>query len=132
IPLPSYDLEEVDPAEAMSSPGYDVSAETYEKRREVLERGSLPSFPIEDDEAAPKVSRGPSAPAFEPRASSRAAASEVIEDALEEAEFFVSRGLMEDARAILDEQLRRSPNNPLLIERLRELDLSMTQATGSS
>jgi tetratricopeptide (TPR) repeat protein len=133
VPLPSYDLEEVDPAEAMSSPGYDVSTDAYERRREGVQRGSLPSFPMEDEEAAPpKVARRPSAPTYEPKLSSRAAPSEVIEEALEEAEFFVSRGLMEDARAILEEQLKRSPNNALLIERLRELDLSVSQTAGSS
>src|SRR5436190_17772292 len=41
VPLPSYDLEDVDPSDAMSSPGYDVSTDAYEKRREVLEHGSL-------------------------------------------------------------------------------------------
>jgi len=130
-PLPSYDLEDVDPAEAMSSPGYDVSTEAYEKRRESIERAdALPSFPM-DDEEAPRPSRQPSAPAVEAPVSSRPG-GDLIEEALEEAEFFVSRGLVEDARAILEEQLRRAPNNHLLVERLRELDLSIAQATGSS
>ncbi|MGH7434849.1 MAG: tetratricopeptide repeat protein, partial [Polyangiaceae bacterium] len=40
-----------------------------------------------------------------------------IESALEEADFFASRGLFDDARAILDEQLVRLPNHPLLVER---------------
>jgi len=58
--------------------------------------------------------------------------SDSIEDALEEAEFFLSRGLLDDARAILEETLKRVPNHPLLVERLRELDLTITQTTGSS
>ncbi len=45
-----------------------------------------------------------------------------IEGALEEVEFFVSRGLYDDARAILEEQLARSPNHPLILERLADLD----------
>ena len=45
-----------------------------------------------------------------------------LEDALEEAEFFVSRGLFDDARAILHDQLQLHPNNRLLREKLGELD----------
>jgi tetratricopeptide (TPR) repeat protein len=60
------------------------------------------------------------------------AGSDSIEDALEEAEFFLSRGLLDDARAILEETLRRVPEHPLLLERLRELDLTIAQSTGSS
>jgi tetratricopeptide (TPR) repeat protein len=60
------------------------------------------------------------APAAEaPRAE---AGGETIEDVLEEAEFFASRGLFDDARAILEDQLTRAPNHPLLLEQLQELD----------
>ncbi|MFO0743275.1 MAG: hypothetical protein U0270_45815, partial [Labilithrix sp.] len=45
-----------------------------------------------------------------------------IEDALDEAEFFCSRGLYDDARAILTEQLAKHPNHVLLNERLAEID----------
>jgi len=137
LPLPSYDLEEVDPSDAMSSPGYDVSTDAYERRREILDRGALPSFPMEDVDDVPEVPARqpiparPPAAALEPQLSSRPGGDH-IEDALEEAEFFVSRGLLEDARTILEDQLRRSPNNQLLVERLRELNLSVTEATGSS
>jgi tetratricopeptide (TPR) repeat protein len=51
-----------------------------------------------------------------------AASSRELEDALDEAEFFCSRGLYDDARAILTEQLGKHPNNPLLRERVAELD----------
>lgn len=44
-----------------------------------------------------------------------------LEDALEEADFFASRGLFDDARAVLNEQLARLPNHPLLNERMQEL-----------
>ncbi|AKV04029.1 TPR domain protein [Labilithrix luteola] len=59
--------------------------------------------------------------------SSAAAAHHDLEDALDEAEFFCSRGLFDDARAILVEQLGRYPNNPLLRERLAELDAQEEQ-----
>lgn len=53
-----------------------------------------------------------------------------LEDALEEAEFFASRGLFEDALAILEEQGQRFPNHPLLLERMREVRDAM-EAGGS-
>ena len=48
--------------------------------------------------------------------------TEAIEDALEEAEFFASRGLYDDAKAIITDQLARAPNHPLLKERLGEIE----------
>ena len=47
--------------------------------------------------------------------------TEAIEDALEEAEFFASRGLYDDAKAIITDQLARAPTHPLLKERLGEI-----------
>jgi tetratricopeptide (TPR) repeat protein len=55
-----------------------------------------------------------------------------LESALEEAEFFTSRGLFEDARTILEEQLSRLPNNRLLLERLAELDAQERGVAGDS
>jgi tetratricopeptide (TPR) repeat protein len=81
-----------------------------------------------------RVSHGPGLPAAPPsrnpqRATPAPAASQrgsdaaqLDEDALEEVEFFTSHGMFDEARAILDEQLSRLPNHPLLLERRRELD----------
>jgi tetratricopeptide (TPR) repeat protein len=55
-----------------------------------------------------------------------------VEDALEEAEFFLSRGLFDDARAILEEHLRRLPDHPLLVERMEELEQAITEMASSS
>jgi tetratricopeptide (TPR) repeat protein len=118
----------------MSSPGYDVSTEAYEKRlAAAAEQGELPSFPMEDQDESPRpplqkpdVTPGPLADG------NWGAGNDSVGDALEEAEFFLSRGLLDDARATLEDSLRRVPNHPLLVERLRELDLTITQATGSS
>jgi len=55
-----------------------------------------------------------------------------LEAALEEAEFFSTRGLYDDARAILDEQLVRLPNHPLVLERLAELDVQERGVQGVS
>ena len=55
-----------------------------------------------------------------------------LESALEEAEFFATRGLYDDARTILEEQLARLPNHPLLVERLAELDAQERGTPGGS
>ncbi len=78
----------------------------------------LPAFPLE----APTRTDSREAP--------RGAAE--LESALEEAEFFASRGLYDDARAILDEQMTRLPNHPLLLERLAELEAQERNALGGS
>jgi tetratricopeptide (TPR) repeat protein len=57
--------------------------------------------------------------------------TEALEEALDEAEFFVARGLHEDARAILQDQLSKTPHHPLVLERLREVEESLA-ASGSS
>jgi len=59
------------------------------------------------------------------------AAVEGIEEALEEAEFFMSRGLVDDARGILVDALARSPNHPLLVERLREISGENANESGT-
>ncbi len=113
--------------------------------------GSLPSFPLdpppesahafdlvsEDDDAndgrtvigAPDFAMEGAAPP--PHAGAPGGTPE-LESALEEAEFFASRGLFDDARAILDEQLARLPNHPLLVERLAELDVQEHGVQGVS
>jgi tetratricopeptide (TPR) repeat protein len=50
---------------------------------------------------------------------------EGLEDVLDEAEFFAARGLYEDAKAILLEQLGRTPNHKLVLERLSEIEAQL-------
>ncbi|WP_437568055.1 tetratricopeptide repeat protein [Sorangium sp. So ce542] len=52
------------------------------------------------------------------------------EDALEEVEFFAQHGMFEEARNILEEQLARLPNHPLLMERLREVTELASETRG--
>jgi tetratricopeptide (TPR) repeat protein len=54
-----------------------------------------------------------------------------LEDALEEADFFASRNLFEDALSILSEQLLKFPAHPLLVEREREIREAMASSAGS-
>ncbi|HLK36986.1 MAG TPA: tetratricopeptide repeat protein, partial [Polyangiaceae bacterium] len=83
------------------------------------------------EETAAEQAQARSAPPPRRRASSVPPALE-LESALEEAEFFASRGLFEDARAILEEQLARLPNHPLLLERMTELDAQERSLVGGS
>ncbi len=85
----------------------------------------LPSFPLP----------GESEPAFNLVAkTSRPPAERTaeLEDVLEEADFFASRGLFDDARTILMEQLAIHPRHVLLNERLAELDAQEEAARETS
>jgi tetratricopeptide (TPR) repeat protein len=149
-PLPSYDLEEVGAEQAMNSEPvrpalprkqFDLQDDPFEAD------GPLPSFPLGSESEAtdaeahalddyeeevlevssvedfvPPLSPAP------PAAALLAHPTEGLEDVLDEADFFATRGLYEDAKAILVEQLSRTPNHPLVLERLREID----SALGSS
>ena len=57
--------------------------------------------------------------------------TESVEEALEEVDFFTSRGLFDDARAILNDQLKRTPRHPLVVERLREIDERLASGNAS-
>lgn len=140
-PLPSYDLEEIGAEQAMNSepgrsflqrPAFDVQDDPFEADQ------PLPSFPmgsepdarevasraLDDYEEVHEVSTVedflPPVPMPE-----QGSATEGLEDVLDEADFFATRGLYEDAKAILVEQLTRSPNHPLVLERLREIETAL-------
>lgn len=150
-PLPSYDLEEMGPA--------DVGAH-YADDRQIHVGGSdeaeaLPSFPLEEQESqggyarmvaeadgqeevygspAPEEEHDPyetspgaaaQAPSIGPVSTSGGVSAQELEDALDEAEFFCSRGLFDDARAIINDQLSKHPNHPLLHERLADIEEQM-------
>ncbi len=138
--LPSYDLEEMGPADVSSS--YADDRQVYVGRADDLSGDALPSFPLDEPDVDPSVAYGrraaaPAAPyeiqrsdgyvSEPPPASIGQVAGRELEDALDEADFFCSRGLFEDARLILNEQLTKHPNNPLLLDRLTELDAQAGQ-----
>jgi tetratricopeptide (TPR) repeat protein len=143
-PLPSYDLEEIGAEQAMNS----------EPGRSFLQRQSLdvPDDPFEGDQPLPSfpLGEGPDlrgeaqrgldeyeeetyevssvedfVPPGQTQVQAQAPNSEGLEDVLDEADFFATRGLYEDAKAILVEQLTRTPNHPLVVERLREIENSL-------
>ncbi|CAN5925546.1 hypothetical protein BH11MYX4_BH11MYX4_20480 [soil metagenome] len=151
--LPSYDLEHGGEAAQYADERQMYVAR--ESQAPALGDDALPSFPLDEpdadmpaayvdaDEEEARVhatatarpdspegrpARGPS---LSPVISIGAASSRELEDALDEAEFFCSRGLFDDARAILTEQLGKHPNHPLLRERVAELDAQDEQRAGS-
>jgi len=185
-PLPSYDLEEINPSYAMSSvpaaeqadyssllTADDPFAAMDGMQRmpfqtllddPFVEKEPLPSFPLSDEDRGPEsmddLHIGFAAPSsvredyfgaeFQQDASGfgqedshspRVEATDIslsplagtrgfrggdsLEDALEEADFFASRGLFEDAMGVLEEQMGRFPNHPLLLERAREIAEAM-------
>jgi tetratricopeptide (TPR) repeat protein len=149
-PLPSYDLEEVSADQALYRGNTGVSNITNTSQRLLIvdepfmsdenTGAPLPSFPLGDDMPARQML--PSAlteddideisvieePA-EPLRNSQDTAQ--LEETLDEAEFFAARGLYEDARVILEEQLTRTPAHRLVLERLREMEEALA-ASGSS
>lgn len=125
-PLPAYELEYDLDDDILDAEDVVDLEEVAELEPVEASPAPLPSFPIEDglddEELAPAVEE-----------SAASLGSEAIEAALEEAEFFASRELFEDARAVLEEQLGRFPEHPLLIERLQEVDAALAaQQMGGS
>jgi tetratricopeptide (TPR) repeat protein len=98
--LDSYDLEGVPPSSAMQIP-----------------RGApLPTFAEEPGTIVDLVPPSRARPS-----------PEQIEEVLEEAEFFASQGLYEDAIAILEDTLKAAPGHVLLNERLDEVRMAMAR-----
>jgi len=150
-PLPSYDLEEIGAEQAMNSEpahpflqrsGFDQQDDPFEADR------PLPSFPLGSDphlEAArdlddyEEVQEISTVEDFLPPPVAPTAAApaqpvnntEGLEDVLDEADFFATRGLFEDAKAILIEQLTRTPHHPLVLERLAEIETALGTTGGS-
>lgn len=131
-PLPSYDLEGMPVARAIVDTPFDgteLAQEVFGVGRE----GPLPSFPLRADdvvdEDVEEISAdydGPAVNPINPNVPKAGAlpdfSQEGVEEVLEEVEFFISRGLADDARGILSDALERYPNHPLLLEKLSEVD----------
>ncbi|HLV66297.1 MAG TPA: tetratricopeptide repeat protein, partial [Polyangiaceae bacterium] len=128
-PLPSYDLEEISPEQVLAAPAA-VSPPASD---------ALPSFALgEASGEAPEevveieeISEIEEIREIDAGAGADASARTALEEALEEAEFFAARGLFTDARAILVEQLARTPHNRLVLERLREVEAELGSEGGS-
>ncbi len=145
----AFDPQNARAIEMLQELGYEIVDEGEEFSDDAAveeEHAPLPSYDLDGGVAAPHAAADHALPSFpldDPGAAGReyeeghfnaeigAETSHELEDALDEAEFFCSRGLVDDARAILHEQLARHPNHPLLRERVAELDAQDGQLAGS-
>lgn len=154
-PLPSYDLEEVGPSAALAQQHRDFAPSQLD---DPFGEAPLPAFPMDDasqqyaraaadDDALAQAqaqaayeaqlqqqaayAQAPAAPApYVAPVAERPSSGGFDEEALEEVEFFVAQGMFDEARGLLEEQLQRLPNHPLLLERLRELEEHAAAAQG--
>ena len=131
-PLPSYDLEEVSAEQVLS-----LHPDAIADLDDPFASEPLPSFPIEDEATqfrpSPIVGQPTAiAPYAQPTPAPVAPRGELDEDALEEVEFFAQHAMFDEARNILEEQLSRLPNHPLLLERLREVEELAAQARAAA
>jgi tetratricopeptide (TPR) repeat protein len=127
-PLPSYDLEEIGAAQAMSMR---APASVGQLDDPFAQDVPLPSYPMEEAPTRLGVPLTPppvvhealaQEPIEAPTPSPRGSGEQLDEDALDEVEFFASHGMFEEARGILDEQLTRLPGHPLLLEKRAEIE----------
>jgi tetratricopeptide (TPR) repeat protein len=125
-PLPAYPLDAAPESEAVFELRQGSKAGPMPKDSEPPAPAAASLKP-----APAMAGARPAAASLKPAAPSVNPGTPELESALEEAEFFASRGLFEDARTILNEQLARLPNNPLLLERLAELEAQEHGMQGS-
>jgi tetratricopeptide (TPR) repeat protein len=133
-PLPSYDLEEVGADQALhrgttntTGPKLLIVDEPFAPD----DARPLPSYGLSDEGRSASIVDIEEISVIDEPLGRIAPETEALEEALDEAEFFVARGLHEDARTILQEQLAKTPHHPLVLERLREVEESLA-ASGSS
>lgn len=120
-PLPGYDLDEL----TSDQPAFPAPTTAGERE---------PAPPIELDDPFANESTAFGIPAYplEEEASRPSLSGLVDESALEEIEFFATHDMLDEAEALLGEQLGRLPNNPLLLEKKRELaELRRRQAVAA-
>ena len=86
-----------------------------------LDDGQLAAFAPPGAFAEP-AAPAPAEPVYE--------VDDALEEALEEADFFVSQDLFDDALSLLEEQIPRYPGHPLLIERMQSVRAAMRDKQG--
>ena len=114
-PLPRYEDDGAQNRYSSSGLPLDEVDDPFGELHEPTERDSLPSFAIDEFDGGDAASVAP------PGEHAPDSGGFGLDEVLDEAEFFAARGLYDDARSILEDQLARSPNHPLLLEKLREV-----------
>ncbi len=141
-PLASYELDDTGNRHMRPAPvdATEARAMNAGQAEEEAQDAPLPSFPLEAPESEaefdlvqPRTGTPDESGGFaaQPEPTKPPPHTE-LEDALEEVDFYASRGLYEDARAILVEQLELHPNHILLTERMGELETQEQGARGGS
>ncbi len=149
-PLPSYDLEEltadelpIAPPDAYPAQGFGVvdpfeapelptsampntltsSLGPASPHAALGPRPRAPSIELDDPFANESTNFGmPSYPLEEAEVPApRGGPAGLDESALEEIEFFTAQGMLDEAESLLNEQLGRLPNHPILLEKKREI-----------
>lgn len=128
-PLPSYDLEGLGADDVMS-----------QQRPELVGHygasGTLPPTELDEPFAPDGMSVSGALPAYpiddEPYAASREGAEQLDESALEEVEFFIAQGMLDEAANMLGEQLAKLPHHPLLLDKQRELEAARAESREAS
>jgi tetratricopeptide (TPR) repeat protein len=123
-PLPGYDLDELTadelpPVDSLSSPA------TTMRSRAASSGGTAPPIQLDDPFEVDEVSLAvPAYPVEAPAApgSRRSLSPGLDEAALEEIEFFATHDMLDEAMNLLQEQLARLPNHPILLEKMREIE----------
>jgi tetratricopeptide (TPR) repeat protein len=129
-PLPSFDLDDEATRYAQRGAVRDSTEIAVPPAPASSEGDSRPPFQA-SPAAGPTGPMGVVMPKPAPRVE-RDVAGQLDEEALEEVEFFVSNSMFDEARNVLEEQLVRLPNHPLLLERLRELEEHAVAQGGGS
>jgi tetratricopeptide (TPR) repeat protein len=133
-PLPSYGIEE-ESAQFMDAPPSTRGLPLVPQAAPLpqnLQVSPTPAVPgvLPDPAAGVPSTYAPSRPGVAsahrrrptPPPRNSYAFSQLDEDALEEVEFFARHGMFDQARAMLDDQLARLPNHPLILEKKREIE----------
>lgn len=115
-PLPNYAMEE----ESMQFIEAPPSATTGRAMPYIPPVDPATAYPpLRSSTPSARAKRPTPMPAVPPRST---VLSQLDEDALEEIEFFAQHGMFDRAREMLDEQLSRLPNHPLVLEKKRQVD----------
>jgi tetratricopeptide (TPR) repeat protein len=135
-PLPAYPIEDAEEGPSLAAMQLRPTSAPPSDDAFGGAEAPLPSFPmaIESEPAFALVQAKTSRPPAndDDTGPVEAARTAELEEVLEEADFFASRGLFDDARTILTEQLAIHPRHVLLNERLAELNAQEQAARDAS
>lgn len=135
-PLPGYDLDELTadelppadtlpPADALPPVDSLSRPATTMRSRAASSGGAAPPIQLDDPFEVDEMSLAvPAYPVDAPAApgSRRSLSPGLDEAALEEIDFFATHDMVDEAMNLLQEQLARLPNHPILLEKMREIE----------